>query len=199
MRNALLGLGLVLSFAGTASAQDRMTDQLALARICASEAGLPRQDEEGQWQFAADCAAIHSVITFGAARTGLSYLSFARAYSGRLFDGSRSDSRAWLSQLEPSGREPSKWPRFSTRRRGELVQVLPHAPWSHYRAAWLALYEHAGRVLEGEVVHQCEGNVSDWGGEMDRGRAERLRLIEVNCGDTRNSFYLRPSWARDAT
>lgn len=197
MRKAILALGLALFSASAASAQERIDRQLALARICASEAGMPSRGQDGQWQFAPDCAAIHSVFTLGAQRTGLSYLAFARAYSGRLFDSSRTDRRAWLSQLDAAGTEPSAWPRHIMRRlRGGETEVRPHAPWSHYRAAWLALYEHAGRILAGEVVDQCDGDVSDWGGDMDTQRAERLQLIPVSCGQTHNNFYLRPSWAR---
>lgn len=44
----------------------------------------------------------------------------------------------------------------------------------------------------------CASPVHDWGGAMDRERANRIGLIEVECGETSNDFYARPSLvARD--
>jgi len=176
--------------------RSRITDQLALARICASEAGLPERREEGGWRFTDDCAAIHRVITFGAQQTGMRWQGFARAYSGRVFDQSLTTPRAWVAHLAPDGSAPRNWPtqRFVPQRDG-TSRVLPHAPWSASREAWLALYAHAGDVIAGRATAPCEGNVSDWGGLMDRERAQRLGLIWVECGTTLNDFYLRPSWA----
>lgn len=39
----------------------------------------------------------------------------------------------------------------------------------------------------------CMRPVHDWGGWMDRARAERIGLVAVDCGDTANDFYCRPS------
>lgn len=179
----------------TAKAQQRMTPQLALARICASEAGLPRRSDDG-WIIPADCAAIHAVIEAGAERTGLSYVAYARSYSTRVFDANRSDARSWIAHLSPRGDLPQGWPQGTVMTSNGEV---PAPQWSHYRQAWLELYEHAGLVLTGELTHECDGAVSDWGGAMDRERARRLGMVRVECGDTRNDFYLRRSLTRAST
>jgi len=176
-------------------AQERVNQQLALARICASEAGLPRRADDG-WLIAADCAAIHAVLEAGAERTGLSYLAYARSYSTRVFDAQRSDARAWIAHLSPRGDMPRGWPQGTVITSGGEV---PAPQWSHYRAAWLALYEHAGEIISGEVSHGCDGPISDWGGSMDRERARRLGMTRVECGETRNDFYLRRSLTRAST
>lgn len=181
--------------ATSARAQERITQQLALARICASEAGLPRRVDDG-WLIPADCAAIHAVLEAGAERTGLSYISYARSYSTRVFDANRSDARAWIAHLSPRGDMPQGWPQGTVITSSGEVRA---PQWSHYRPAWLALYEHAGLVLAGEITHECEGEISDWGGAMDRERARRLGMVRVECGDTRNDFYLRRSLTRAST
>jgi hypothetical protein len=43
----------------------------------------------------------------------------------------------------------------------------------------------------------CDSEVHDWGGAMDRLRAERIGLIPIDCGETRNDFYARPSLVQD--
>lgn len=197
----LLGVVTAISLATCApvsSAQTRITDQLALARICASEAGLPERRQEGGWRFTDDCAAIYRAISFGAEHTGMRWQGFARAYSGRVFDQTLTTPRAWVAHLAPDGSEPRNWPtqRFVAQRDG-TSRVLPHAPWSAYREAWLALYQHAGEVIAGRAIAPCEGPVSDWGGAMDHERAVRIGLIPVVCGTTLNEFWLRPSWSQD--
>jgi len=174
--------------------QERISDQLALARICASEAGLPRRTDDG-FAFSADCAAIHEALRYGAERRGYSWLTQARAYSGRVFDPARSDPRAWIAHLAPSAEQPVGWPVGTVQvRRSRQTTEIPAPVWAQYRPAWQALYAHAGEIVRGEVQHECSGPVSDWGGAMDRARAERLRMVEVACGQTRNTFYLRRSW-----
>lgn len=199
MSRRMIGIAVTLFLmVGSVGAQERISDQLALARICASEAGFPERREEGGWRFYDDCAAIYSAIEFGASQMDMRWQGFARAYSGRVFDQSLTHHRSWVAHLRPDGREPQNWPtqRFVPQRDG-TVRVLAHAPWSAYREAWLALYEHAGQVIRGEVTAPCEEPVSDWGGSMDRERAERIGLIPVQCGTTQNDFYIRPSWATD--
>jgi hypothetical protein len=179
--------------------RDRISDQLALARLCASEVGFPERLSDGRWQFYDDCAAIYQAIQTGADNTDMRWQSFARAYSGRVFDQTLTHARSWVAHLRVDGREPHNWPtqRFIPQRDG-TVRVERHAPWNAFREAWLALYEHAGRIIAGEVIAPCESTISDWGGAMDRERAERIGLIPVVCGTTRNDFYIRPSWATDA-
>lgn len=163
---------LCTSLPGVAVSQARITDQLALARVAASEAGLLATDDE--------IAAIAAVLRESCSECSL--LTSARNYSGRVFDPTRNDPRAWVAFLSPDGREPAHWP--------EGVS------WSVHRERWLAVYEAAGRVVRGDLVHRCPESPRHWGGAMDRERAARMRLVQIDCGDTRNDFYVLPSRSR---
>lgn len=174
-------MGALLALAVPADAQ-HVPDYLMLARICVHEAG---------WEAEADCAAIHQVLTAGAEREDLSYRTYAHNYSGRALRGET--SRSWVANLREDGREPEGWPETTIVREGDAVRVAPHAPWSMYRDRWLRTIELARRVIAGEITASCVEPVHDWGGRVDRGRARRLGLIEVECGETRNDFYARPA------
>jgi len=174
-------MGALLALACPADAQ-HVPEYLLLARICVHEAG---------WEAEADCAAIHEVLVRGAEREELSYRTYAYNYAGRALRGET--SRSWVASLREDGREPEGWPETSIRRDGDTVSVVPHAPWSAYRDRWLATLEMARRVHAGEIRAACAEPVHDWGGRVDRSRARRLGLIEVECGDTRNDFYARPA------
>lgn len=169
--------------------EPRVDSQLALARVCASEIGLSGEPLE--------CAAIHDVLTRRAERSRASMLWMARQYSNRVFDQQRRDARAWVAHLRPDGRRPDGWPTVVTvRRRGE-VRTVRHAPWGAYRDRWLALYEAAGQIVEGEIQSQCQEPVDHWGARygIDWERAQRAGWQEVDCGETRNAFWRLP--ARD--
>lgn len=200
----LFGLAVVVSLAlaPLGFSQSRpdarpLSPHLALARLCVSEAGWTC------WE-TGDGYAIHEVILRGARRQGLRYPTYARAYSQRLFGARPHDSArlAWVSQLDERGSAPQAWPRMHTRRVGDVLRVEPHAPWASFRARWLAVLERAREVSSWTLddVDEwgvCDGVVHDWGGWMDRDRAQRLGLIPVDCGvdaqGTRNDFYARPS------
>lgn len=180
-RLSLLAL-LAASCPATLQSQPRVTPQLALARICASEAGLRVTD---------DCAAIHAVLT----RNGSAFLPRARAYSSRVFDLGRTDPRAWVAHLDPSGAQPAGWPTAAVPEPGDDGRVTYRRPppWSRYRQAWLDLYAHAGRILRGEVEHSCGEPPQDWGGDMDTARylARLPDARRVDCGQTLNNFWVR--------
>ena len=195
------GTMVVLMVSGV-QGQDRGTSlspALALARICVSEAN---------WECftRGDGLAIHEVLLRGAERHGMSYVSFARAYSGRVV-GDRvptGERGRWLRELSPDGSAPPSWPRHTFTHRAGVVDIHPAVPWSHYRADWLAVYARAQEVVRNFSLSNidewgvCEAPVHDWGGSMDRLRAERLRLIEIECGETANDFYARPSLVAEA-
>lgn len=162
---------------------ERISDQLALARICASEVGFYGDHEE--------CAAIHQVLRRRAERLGFRFITAARAYSGRVFDTDRRDPRAYVAHLRPDGRRPALWPTISvTRRRGQTI-VRPHAPWTAFRDRWLALYEAAGRIVRGELASECQTPPDHWGmrGGIDLERARRAGWVEIDCGETANAFW----------
>jgi hypothetical protein len=103
-----------------------------------------------------------------------------------------------------------------TVRRQGAVMVVPHAPWISYRQRCLDVFARAAEVVVEMTIDnidewsRCERPVHDWGGWMDRARAERMGLVEVNCDitvssenetgevvevrvETANDFYCRPS------
>lgn len=199
---ALVALTVSLLFAiaaRPASARDSMSPSLALARICASESSLPRLDD-GVWvsqrrgvEWGRDCIAIHEALLNGAERHGMRYTAFARAYSGRVFDGS-----AWVADLQLDAREPRNWPLHSSRTVGDRVLLTPHAPWAAYRSAWRHVLRTAERIVERDLDDRdewsvCAETVTDWGSDEDHARVERerRRLREVDCGNTANHFYTR--------
>lgn len=191
-RTISIALALVVLLVSGAMAQERITDQLALARICASEVGLTGSEEE--------CAAIAAVLHRRSELRGWTFATAARLYSSSVFNRDRSDSRAWVAHLRPDGREPSRWPSVVTVRRGGQERVVPHAPWSAYRERWEQLYAAAGRVVAGEATSACGETTPDhWGCRTcgDQERAARAGWLELDCrlqdgSPTRNAFWRVP-------
>jgi len=194
----LIGTSLALAWCGPppATAQERdISDVLALARMCRHEAGFPAM-RRGQWTFSDDCPAIYAVLTrvqrsLARARGGASLADAARAYSrGRAFDQARQDAACDVAWLDETGSEPGCW------RAG--------VPWARRRGAWLALVEHARRIVSGEVAHQCSAAPHHWGcGEVqtargcrDHERAARAGWERVSCGSSLNYFYRAPELDR---
>lgn len=184
----------------SAEAQNSLTPEIALARLCISEAGWECFDT-------GDGLGIHEVISRGAAQQRVRYETYARAYARRLFGARPHDvpRLRWVGQLDAACTEPEAWPTTMTVRRGGVSTVVPHAPWSAYRQRCLEVFEHAAQVVAEHTLDDvdewgiCERPVHDWGGWMDRARAERIGLVPVGCGtgespnSTRNDFYCRPS------
>jgi len=187
----------------------RMTPAIALWRITAHEASLPRWDENVEgWvsrdgrPFGDDAMLIHEVLLRGAARTGMDYVSFARAYANRMFrplsDIERTrlalglpldDGNRWAGFLDPSlERAPSAWPSGSS--------------WTVRQAGARFVLELATEVVENDLealndFSPCEEPVDDWGSPvLDHDRAQRLGLVHVDCGDSVNWGYARPSQIR---
>lgn len=167
---------------------------LLLARICVSEAGWDCFDTK-------DGYAIHEVLLRGAARHGISYGAFARAYSkaaGRGGDNVRERIR-WIREMNERGEQPPSWPTQRYVRSGDTVRVHPGLPWAQYRGSWLAVLERAKEVVQRYALDNirvwgvCTAPVDDWGGQMDHERAVRRGLVEIECAGTSNNFYARPN------
>ncbi len=146
-------------------------EQLALARVCVSEAG---------WDATPECAAIHQVLEDRARVIGFSYIAAVCSYSTRTCDRGRQDPRRWIAWLSPSLDEPEGWPR------GML--------WSRYRDRWRTMLDHAGAVLRGQVQSPCEEPPHYWG--MPRGidlaRAQEAGWERLSCPGARNAFWRVP-------
>jgi hypothetical protein len=176
----------------TGSRARPMSSALALALLCINEAGWDCFES-------GDGLAIHEVLLRGAHRNRMSYAGFARAYAGRLFGARphRVSRMHWVGELTPDCTEPPSWPRVSTRRVGGSVRVVEHPPWSHYVDSCRSVMERAREVVSLSLDNvedwsRCESPVHDWGGSMDRDRAARIGLVEIECGETANDFYCRP-------
>lgn len=186
----LLALVLVLLAAFGARAQEipveASRDGLMLARICAHEAGW-NADESG------DCAAIHEVLWRNSRFRGMSYRSLGFAYSGRLLRGET--RRSYHAELTADGATPPGWPLGAWVADSGGLTFRAGPAWSNFRPRWLELVAHAEWLVaqDPDDVSPCEVPVDDWGGAIDAARAERLALIPVECGDTHNTFYARPS------
>lgn len=90
------------------------------------------------------------------------------------------------------------WPRMATVRREDgSLEVRPHPGWGAYVERCTAVMARVREVLAGERVHHCEREPHDWGGRVDRARARRLGLIEIDCSagdvETVGDYYVRPS------
>lgn len=182
-------------FARGARGQRRPSEELLLAQITIHEAG---------WDDTGDAEGIDAVLRNGAAREGISYRAFARAYSGRIWTGET--SKPWVRHLTESCDAPAEWPAATVRHgvsaaTGEETYVrVPHAPWRVFRARCLAVMERAREIRSGARTHHCASEPHDWGGAIDHERAERIGLIPIDCSagdvETRNTFYVRPSLVR---
>lgn len=198
------------SCAARANAQTALTDDVALARLCISEAG---------WECTqtGDGLSIHEVISRAAQRGQMRYTTAARNYARRLFGAREHDVARlrWVGELTAACTEPAHWPTTITVR----GRVVPHAPWASFRDRCRAVFAWAAETVRTHPSTDvdswsiCERPVHDWGGYMDRANAASQGLVPVlcvlpdepcdederqrphganTCG-TRNDFYCRPS------
>lgn len=137
-------------------------EALDLARLTYHEAGPDSPD---------DCAAIFAV----ARNRGVS----VRAMGRHLFAGTTRRA-PWILELDESGDRPAHLERAAwTHARGERPSL---------RDAWLATLAHAREVVLAPPVCEARG----WGSahDMERARLRGRVLTPVDCGHTRNVFYV---------
>lgn len=192
---ALAALFLLLAATPVAATTPSLTPALFLARVSVNEAGWT-SFETG------DMVGIHEVFLRGATFQNVSYLAYATHYSQRVagLRPTTSGRIAWTMNLRADGREPTNWPQhvFGHAPDGS-VSVRPHPAWSNFRNQWLETLAHATEVVtwtldDHDEWGRCDGEVHDWGSpRLDRHRALKLGLVEVECGDTQNDFWARPS------
>lgn len=179
----VFGLALLVAIGQGQSSSD--VEQLA--RIVVHETG---------WEDTGDASAIFAVLTSGAEREGITWQAYARRYSRRLHRGEV--SRRWAVELTEDCARPPSWPRVVTARASDgALSVRPHPGWGAYRDRCQAVMARVREVLAGEREHGCPSEPHDWGGRVDRERARRLGLIEIDCSrgdvETVGFYYLRPS------
>lgn len=216
LRHALVAvviLGLLTAVAllpVRADALVRMTPAVALWRILAHEASLPRWDEESEtWvsrhtgrPWGDDVYLLHEVLLRGSERTGMTYVGFTQAYANRMFlpltDVERTrialglplDGNRWAGFLQEDLSRPDAWASSS-------------ANWTRWRDGAEYALELATDVVQYDLTaleefSQCEAPVDDWGSpRLDHERAVRIGLVPVDCGpNVVNAGYARPSQIR---
>lgn len=170
-----------LLFAGmmthcTAEAQVLPADEwtprthLWLARAFVAEAG---------WEGERDHAAIAWVLERRWKRAKkrwqtLRFIDVVRAYCAGLGDWKPRVTRRqqWVRELAFDLDEPEHWPR--------------KADWGEHVGYWQGALNRAWDWQRGRVSDPCRGKSWHWGGTID---SPFGRMVAVDCGDTRNTFY----------
>jgi hypothetical protein len=146
--------------------------QLALARICVSEAGFQVRTN--------DCTMIYHALRTRS-NTGEITIGIMRAYAPRSFNMSRTDNHRWVAHLRSDFREPRGW--------RETVSI----PWSTRREGFQQVYEHAGMLLRTHPENPCGIRIDHWGARyFRRNRHIRNGWTPITCGETLNQFWSLP-------
>jgi hypothetical protein len=146
--------------------------QLALTKICVSEAGFQVRTR--------DCDLIYEVLR-NRSVTGEISMGIMRAYARKAFEEDRDDSRMWIPHLNREFTEPRGW--------SENVTV----PWSTRRDKFIEVYNYVGDLLRRSPGHTCGVRIDHWGA---RGFRKDLHLSRgwklLDCGKTHNDFWSLP-------
>ncbi len=160
-------LGLLLILLGVwllvAIVRAQPTDEaLALARLTVHEAG---------WDSPADVGLIHGVLRGIQERDRVSFRRAVELASPPWARGATAPR--WALALRADGEQPRWW---------------AAASWPAHRDRWLALLEHARRVVGGEIPGPCREPPRVWGSPEDvaRGLERGRRWIDAGCEGTRN-------------
>ncbi len=161
----MLAVGALWS-AVIARGQLATADEIAIVRLCASEASIRDSD---------DCRVIASIVRYQAGRRGMSPARYVARYHHR---HTQSRSRPWLGELDARLTMPPSWPD-------------DRVPWAtRGRPAMLRLLD----VVRAEDGHGCDRQPVTWGGTVDRERIARMTASGwrvVQCGRTVNTFLAR--------
>ena len=155
----------------------RLDTALLFARIVYGESGTPSPGVNDN-----EPLAILAVID--AQRGAMTRAEMMARYSPRRVFASPTDARQlWIAELQANGSKPPSW--------------NSPANWRAYGCPrWLATLESARRVLSrhpGRVgAGPCAEVPHHWGGDMDSHRAEARGWLRVDCGVTRNTFWVVP-------
>jgi len=146
--------------------------QLALARICVSEAGFQTRTD--------DCLMIYHALR-NRSRTGELTIGIMRAYAPLSFNTNRTDNHRWVAHLNERFTEPEGW--------SEVVGFS----WSAKRDDWIRVYNLAGEIIRNGPESPCELSVDHWGAPgFRRELLLRRGWTLLECGDTLNDFWSLP-------
>lgn len=151
---------------------------LAVAKLCANEAGLYRVSPD-------DCRLIWQV-TEGHGETAHERLAWLRAHSSCVLGDEPSEARRrvgncrWTRNLTWSETRPEGWP--------------PRWSWARARTRWTQVRRLALRLVTGvDPRRPCEIRPDTWGGRVDRERAREHGYRSVRCSGTLNDGYRFPT------
>jgi hypothetical protein len=178
----LLTTGVVVFMTSTVSAQNAPLPetewtpqtQLWLARAMVAEAG---------WNAKADYVAIAYVLArrwhqMTERWPSLRFIDVIKSYCLSLGDYRRkpTERQRWIRSLSWDDSTPESWPN--------------NASWIAHLPFWRRALAVSEKWVKGELSDPCRGRAWHWGGTID---APRGRMIAVDCGKTRNTFYaLKP-------
>lgn len=97
----------------------------------------------------------------------------------------------YCKALGAGRREPTARQRWVRALRGAAIpEGWPrNASWARHLPWWRAAYQRIGQWQLGKVRDPCRGRALHWGGDMDIPLAEAKGLVEIDCGDTENTFF----------
>lgn len=149
--------------------------QLALTRICVSEAGFQYRTM--------DCRLIYEVLTYWSADHTTLTMGNMRRYSGKTFDRDRTDHRRWIAFLNSNFSEPTGW------------RESQDIPWSSVRDNFRRLYNYVGYLIRYPQPNPCTVELHHWGARGFR-RREHLGqgwiLVQCDGAETLNDFWSLP-------
>jgi len=175
---AYIATGVIVLAASTADAQRRPIPEgqwnrethIWLARAMVAEAG---------WKAERDHIAIAYVLARRWRRLterwpALRFIDVIRNYCAGLGDYTRelTNRQRWLRGLSWSRDEPEGWPRAVS--------------WSRHLPLWRDALKRSARWSKGRLKDPCRGRAWHWGGTIDTPVG---RMVQVNCGETRNTYY----------
>ena len=146
--------------------------QLALARICVSEAGFQLRTR--------DCEFIYHVLRTRSRSNELN-MGTMRSYCTKSFNRHRTDRHRWVPHLTHTFSQPVGW--------GESTSI----PWSRRRQSFQEVYEFAGQIIHERPDNPCDSRLDHWGARGFRQRhLLRSGWTIVDCGETLNTFWSLP-------
>jgi hypothetical protein len=151
--------------------------QLALTRICISEAGFQIRTN--------DCLMIYHALRTRS-NTGEITMGIMRAYAPQSFNLNRDDSRSWIAHLRADGREPRGWRENTS------------LPWSTRRTGFMEVFRYVGELLRTRPENPCGIQIDHWGARyFRRGTLIRRGWTPIVCGETLNQFWSLPPRRND--
>jgi hypothetical protein len=176
---------------------DELDEVLLLARIAYGETGTPRRANDDPRTSVWDEP--HAFLAVIDRRRGaMSRAEMFAAYSPRrIFPHPDDQRQRWVAELQLDGLRPPSWPAW----RGARWHHYP--PWRQYGCPrWLATVDAIQRLMRSVPANvgagPCTETPDHWGGGPGvDDQAERRGWRLVDCGRTRNRFWVVPTAAEE--